>query len=214
MATPRRKIWSLVLVRVVILIVFGLTCWAAIGGKAMDGALDAGSAVARRFQALIERGGSGISRTFLPVIAAHAGRSKQAEPQFKALTSQEQTDLYTRLAYAKALLTVGEAAEAGRLMHSTAERFPQSPTVWYQLGVLHLRRGSEEQGAVFLKKASDIDPFFAPANYELARWAAACAKRDEAFEYARRVLAVEDPGSPLAEKVLLLLDKLIPENEP
>ena len=75
-------------------------------------------------------------------------------------------------------------------------------------------RGDEERGAVLLKKASDIDPFFAPANYELARWAAACAKRDEAIEYARRVLAVEDPGSPLAEKALLLLDKLIPEKEP
>ena len=70
-----------------------------------------------------------------------------------------------------------------------------------------------------VRQWSSEDPYFArPRPARLGRGpgflgrVAARSDFAQAIEYARRVLAVEDSGSPLAEKVLLLLDKLIPEN--
>jgi len=90
-------------------------------------------------------------------------------------------------------------------------QYPNNPTILYEMAMVHMRQGQE--AIALLKRVVEIDPFHARANYELAKWSAARSEPDKAVEYARRVLAVEDPGSPLAEKALLLLDKLIPEKE-
>ncbi|HUV63346.1 MAG TPA: hypothetical protein VMW24_05565 [Sedimentisphaerales bacterium] len=194
----------------------GLTCWAAGEGKTMPTQSDQpepGSVLAGRIEARIQKNGKpGLEKVRLAVVL-HAEKMQTADALFEALKTKRQDDEYAALGYAKAQLLSGQFADGIRHLQELQVRYPKNPTILYELGMAYIRLGGGE-GIDLMKRIIEIDPFYARANLQLAIWSAARSDFAKAIEYARRVLAVEDPGSPLAEKALLLLDKLIPENKP
>jgi len=197
------------------ILALGLTWGAAGEGYAMRGESEQpGQGLAGRIEARIQQSGKpGLEKVRLSVLL-HAEKMQAADALFEALKDQRQDDKFVRLGHAKAQFLSGRAGEAFGLLQDLLVRYPKSPTILYELGMAHIRRGREEEGVALLERVLEIDPFHAQANYELAKWSAARSEPDKAIEYARRVLAVEDPGSPLAHKTLALLDKLVPEKEP
>ncbi|MGB2997096.1 MAG: tetratricopeptide repeat protein [Phycisphaerae bacterium] len=199
------------------ILALGLTCWAVGEGYTMPGKSEhpeSLSVLAGRIEDRIQQSGKpGLEKVRLAV-ALQTNNMQTADDLFKAMKTQRQEDEYAVLGYAKAQFLSGRAGEAFGLLQDLLVRYPKSPTILYELGMAHIRRGREDEGVALLKRVLEIDPFHARANYELAKWSAARSEPDKAVEYARRVLSAEDPGSPLAEKALRLLDKLIPENEP
>ncbi|HUX00190.1 MAG: tetratricopeptide repeat protein [Phycisphaerae bacterium] len=199
------------------ILALGLTFWAASEGYTMQGKSkqpESLSVVAGRIEARISQSGKpGLEKVRLGVLL-HADNIQTADALFKALKDGGQDDEYAVLGYAKAKFLSGQSADGFRHLQELCVRYPNSPTILYELGMAHIRQARGAEGIVLMKRVLEIDPFYARANHELARWSAARSQPDKAVEYARRVLCVEDPGSPLAEKALLLLDKLIPENKP
>ena len=195
------------------ILALGLTWWAADEGYTMQGESEQmGSELAGRIEARIGQSGKpGLEKVRLGVLL-HAEKMETAGALFKALKEQGQDDEYAVLGYAKAQVLAGRAGEAIEQLRDMHLRHPNNPTILYEMAMVHMRQGQE--AIALLKRVVEIDPFHARANYQLAAWSAARSDTDKAVEYARRVLCVEDPGSPLAEKALLLLDKLIPENKP
>lgn len=172
------------------------------------------SVLAARIEARIQRSSNRTLDKVRLGVLLHADRLQMANELFEALKTQRQEDEYAVLGHAKAQFLSGRAGEAFGLLQDLLVRYPKSPTILYELGMAHIRRDREGEGIALMKRVLEIDPFYARANLELAKWSAARSEPDKAIEYARRVLSAEDPGSPLAEKSLLLLDKLIPEKEP
>jgi len=197
------------------ILVLGLTWWAADEGYTMQGESEqTGSELAGRIEARLQQSGTpGMEKVRLGVLL-HAKKMETADALFKALKDQGQDDEYARLDYAKTKFPSGQSADGFRHLQELSVRYPNSPTILYELGMAHIRQGRGAEGVVLMKRVLEIDPFYARANYELANWSAARSEPDKAIEYARRALAVEDASSPLAEKALLLLDKLIPEKKP
>jgi predicted Zn-dependent protease len=195
------------------ILALGLTWWAAGEGYTMRGeSKQTGSKLAGRIEARISQSGKpGLEKVRLGVLL-HADNIQTTDVLFKALKDGGQDDEYARLGYAKTRILAGRGDGLAHL-RELYRQYPNNPMILYELAMFYLRLGSEKEGYVLLKRVVEIDPFHALANYELAKWSAASSQPDKAIEYARRVLCVEDPGSPLAEKALLLLDKLIPENK-
>jgi thioredoxin-like negative regulator of GroEL len=193
------------------ILALGLTWWAAGEGYTMRGESEQpGSELAGRIENRIQQSGKpGLEKVRLAVLL-HAEKMQTADDLFKAMKTQRQEDEYAVLGYAKAQFLSGRAGEAFGLLQDLLVRYPKSPTILCELGMAHIRRGREEEGFALLERVLEIDPFHVRANYELAKWSAARSPPDKAIEYARRVLAVEDPGSPLAAGALEVLDKVIP----
>ena len=195
------------------ILALGLVWWAAGEGYTMQGESEqTGSELAGRIEARIQQSGSPSLEKVRLGVLLHADNIQTADALFKALKDGRQEDEYAVLGYAKAQFLSGRADVAIRHLQDLQVRYPKNPTILYELAMAHIRVGGE--GIELMKRVLEIDPFYARANYELAKWSVASSQPDKAIEYARRVLCVEDPGSLLAEKALLLLDKLIPENKP
>ena len=192
----------------------GLIWWAVGEGYTMQNKSEQpGSKLAGQIEARIQQSGKPDTEKVRFGVLLHVDNIPKADMLFKALRDGGQDDEYAWLGYAKTRILVGRG-DNFKLLQQLDTQYPNNPTILYELAMLYMRVGSEEEGYVLLKRVVEIDPFHARANYELAKWSAASSQPDKAIEYARRVLCVEDPGSPLAEKALLLLDKLIPEGQP
>jgi tetratricopeptide (TPR) repeat protein len=195
----------------------GLTWWAAGESNTMPGKSkqpESLSVVAGRIEDRIRQSGKpGLEKVRLAVVL-HAEKMQTADALFKALKDGGQEDEYAVLGHAKAQFSSGRSADTIQHLQELSVRYPNSPTILYELGMAHIGLKRSAEGIVLMKRVLEIDPFHVRANYELAKWSAARSEPDKAIEYARRVLSAEDPGSPLAEKALLMLDKLIPKKEP
>jgi tetratricopeptide (TPR) repeat protein len=197
------------------LVLFGHACWVAgEDGPAKGTQESMARRLAHDIKSRIKRKAGIAPESLRPALALHAGERAAAESVFEKLHQDKREDAYARLCYSNAMSEAGDRAVSSGVLEKLLRDNPQSVTVLYKLGVLVLHGDRGEDGRALLERALKIDPFFSPANYALARSLATIGKREEAVEYAGRVLAVEDPGSPLAEKALVLLDKLIPENDP
>ena len=195
------------------ILALGLVWWAVGEDYTMQNKSEqTGSELARRIEARIQQSGKpDLEKARLGVLL-HTEEPKTTDALFKTLAAGKQDDEYARLGYAKARILAGHVEDGLVYLQKLDRQHPNNPSILYEMAMVLMRQGQE--AVVLLKRVVEIDPFHARANYELAKWFAASSRPDQAVEYARRVLSVEDPASPLAEKALLLLDKLIPEKKP
>jgi predicted Zn-dependent protease len=198
---------------VVIVLVLGLTYWASGEGTAIPAKSEqAGGGLASRIEVRIQQSGEKGLEKVRMAVALQAKNTQTADALFKEMKSQGMEDDYAAFGYAKSMSLSGQAGDSIKCFDALLGRHPNNPTILYEMGMVHIRRGGDE-GITYMKRVVEIDPFYSRANLQLAHWSAARSDNAKAIEYARRVLAVEDPGSSVAEQALLLLDKLIPANK-
>jgi tetratricopeptide (TPR) repeat protein len=78
----------------------------------------------------------------------------------------------------------------------------------YAIGRTYLVAGDEVQAQAYFEKALKSDPFHARSALAMAKLYSFGAHVDKAMEMARRVLAIEEPGSPLATEALTVMEKV------
>ncbi|MEX1089698.1 MAG: tetratricopeptide repeat protein [Phycisphaeraceae bacterium] len=142
------------------------------------------------------------------VLLCHADAEHPPVELFKQMQAAHLDDEYVRFIYSK-LRAGGDI----QYLQTLQESHPDSPTILYELAMVYIRLGGTREALALLKRAVKIDPFYARANYQLAIWYKANSEPDQAIEYARQVLSVENADSPLAKDAMLLLDKLILKGE-
>ena len=200
---------------VVVIVALGLTCWASGEGSKVPAKTDqVANGLAAQIGVRIKQSGNPDLEKIGMAVAVQARDLQAVKEVFKTMKAQGKDDEYVVLGYAKAMAQSGQSFDALESLKELLARYPKNPAILYEMGMVHMRGGGEGVGIAFIKRALEIDPFYSRANMQLAIWSATNSDNAKAIEYARRVLAVEDPGSPLADKALLLLDKLIPVTKP
>lgn len=136
--------------------------------------------------------------------AKEAGQDMLA--QYAKLDKAARRDPYTSMAYAQFLAPRGDRSRAMKELKVLQRTYPHSAQVLYVIGMLHIRGGGRlDEGLVYLQQAMKVDPFHAPSALALATY----GRKDRLLELARRVLAIEEPGSQAAEKALALIEKIV-----
>ncbi|MGH7831320.1 MAG: tetratricopeptide repeat protein [Candidatus Binatia bacterium] len=133
-------------------------------------------------------------------LARHAGKPAPAEAA--KIQGGE-------LGRVRELIASGDIAQADRVLQGLQARYPYSTAVWFELGMLHIRRGSFQEGINDLERAVEIDPFFAPAHHELALANAQREMPERALTHATTALLIDEPGSARAVATLKLISDLL-----
>jgi len=146
------------------------------------------------------------------VLRWHAGEPiKRVLAQRADLPKAAREDPFGRLAYAQMCHDAGDRYTAMEELMVLQRLYEKNATVLYLLGRYTLEAGRETEGYMYLEAALKADPFHSPSALELAAYLRDW-KKDRAMELVRRVLAIEKPGSPLAQRAIILLEKLTASN--
>jgi tetratricopeptide (TPR) repeat protein len=150
----------------------------------------------------------GLSPDVKFVLRWHAGEPiKRVLAQRADLPKAAREDPFGRLAYAQMCQAAGDRGTAMEELEALVRLYPKNANLLYLMGRYHFEAGGEEEGRRCLEAALEVDPFHSPSALELANYLRDW-KKDRAMELVRSVLAIEKPGSPLAQRAIILLEKL------
>jgi Tfp pilus assembly protein PilF len=121
-------------------------------------------AAGRTLEAAVARGmESAPVYALLAEVYERAGHPENAIPAMRLAIQRDPRSEKYRFAYAVLLTNAYAPAAAAIRLEEALKVFPDSPRLWFALGLAHFKQDKDEESARALTRAIELDPKFAPA---------------------------------------------------
>jgi Tfp pilus assembly protein PilF len=172
------------------------------------------SAAERTLEAAIAQGvQSGPLYVALAEVYEESGHAEKAIPAMRHAVQLEPRNEKYRFRYAM-LLTDTQAPQAAvvRLQEGLKE-FPNSPLLWFAMGIAHFEDNKYEDAAKAFSRAVELDAKMLPALLYQGMVRVDQGSVSDAFQYYRRALALDDRSAIAHYLIAQAFSKLSPPDE-